>query len=81
MKLLRSCQIIDATALRCPMPLLMAKRAIIGMDQGDQVEVRSKDAGSARDFETFARLAGHMFSVQKVGDTFRLRLTKGSRET
>ena len=46
---------VDARGERCPMPLLLAKRALRDIPVGGALEVLSTDAGSERDFESFAR--------------------------
>jgi tRNA 2-thiouridine synthesizing protein A len=51
---------LDATGLACPMPLLKAKRALNGMQSGQQLRVASTDQGSVRDFRVFAEQSGHV---------------------
>ncbi len=59
------------------MPLLMAKRALRGIPSGESLEVLSTDAGSERDFESFARLAGHAVTCEHLPDeVIRLIITK-----
>ena len=41
---------VDARGERCPMPLLLAKRALRDIPVGGALEVLSTDAGSERDF-------------------------------
>lgn len=68
---------VDARGERCPMPLLMAKRALSGIASGSSLEVLSTDAGSERDFESFARLAGHRVTCEHLPDeVIRLIITK-----
>ena len=50
---------LDASGLNCPLPLLKAKMALNGLPSGAVLKVIASDAGSQRDFRTFARLAGH----------------------
>lgn len=50
---------LDATGLLCPMPLLHAKRALNGMQSGEQLRVLATDQGSVRDFRVFAEQSGH----------------------
>ena len=50
---------LDASGLNCPLPLLKAKMALNGLASGAVLKVIATDAGSQRDFRTFARLAGH----------------------
>ena len=50
---------LDATGLSCPLPLLKAKLELNRLVSGQTLKVIATDAGSQRDFRTFARLAGH----------------------
>ena len=50
---------LDASGLNCPLPLLKAKMELNKMASGAVLKVIATDAGSQRDFRTFARLAGH----------------------
>lgn len=50
---------VDARGHRCPMPLLMAKRALNTLDGGQTLALLATDPGSLRDFEVFARQSGH----------------------
>jgi tRNA 2-thiouridine synthesizing protein A len=69
---------LDVTGLRCPLPLLHAKRALREIEVGDSLRVHTTDPGSARDFASFARVAGHGFeAIDTGGDTFVLLLVKG----
>ncbi|MFV0277619.1 MAG: sulfurtransferase TusA family protein [Parahaliea sp.] len=52
-------QEVDATGLQCPMPLLMAKRALNALASGQRLRVLSTDQGSVRDFRVFAEQSGH----------------------
>ncbi|WP_295485901.1 sulfurtransferase TusA family protein [uncultured Pseudomonas sp.] len=50
---------LDACGLNCPLPLLKAKMALNRLDSGAVLKVVATDAGSQRDFRTFAQLSGH----------------------
>ncbi|MGY1889574.1 sulfurtransferase TusA family protein [Pseudomonas sp. SDT291_1_S447] len=50
---------LDASGLNCPLPLLKAKMELNKLQSGAILKVIATDAGSQRDFRTFARLAGH----------------------
>ncbi|WP_242204545.1 MULTISPECIES: sulfurtransferase TusA family protein [unclassified Pseudomonas] len=50
---------LDASGLNCPLPLLKAKMELNKLKSGAVLKVIATDAGSQRDFRTFARLAGH----------------------
>ena len=68
---------VDARGERCPMQLLMAKRALRDLPSGATLEVLSTDEGSERDFESFARLAGHQVACERLPDeSLRLMITK-----
>ncbi len=58
---------LDVIGERCPMPLLKAKRALNGMDVGQQLRVLATDAGSVRDFQVFARQSGNaLLSTEEI---------------
>ncbi|MCP1474952.1 tRNA 2-thiouridine synthesizing protein A [Pseudomonas sp. EB276 TE3739] len=50
---------LDASGLNCPLPLLKAKMELNKLSSGAVLKVIATDAGSQRDFRTFAKLAGH----------------------
>jgi TusA-related sulfurtransferase len=55
----------------------MAKRALSALPSGAVLEVLSTDSGSERDFESFARLAGHVVECERLpDDVLRLTITK-----
>ena len=51
---------LDASGLNCPLPLLKAKMELNRLASGAVLKVTATDAGSQRDFRTFAKLAGHV---------------------
>ncbi|MDG9928938.1 MULTISPECIES: sulfurtransferase TusA family protein [unclassified Pseudomonas] len=69
---------LDASGLNCPMPLLKAKLELNRLPSGAVLKVTATDAGSQRDFRTFATLAGHVLLREEEGDgVFRYWLRKG----
>ena len=50
---------LDTSGMNCPLPLLKAKLELNRLASGAVLKVIATDAGSQRDFRTFARLAGH----------------------
>lgn len=60
---------VDARGLLCPMPLLLAKRALNAMDVGEQLRVIATDQGSVRDFQVFSEQSAHRLisSVESDG--------------
>lgn len=57
---------LDARDLSCPLPLLKAKMELNRLASGAVLKVMATDAGSQRDFHTFARLAGHALLHEEV---------------
>ena len=55
----RVTELLDASGLTCPMPLLKAKQALNRLPAGAVLHVIATDPGSVRDFEVFARQSGH----------------------
>ncbi len=69
--------VVDARGHRCPMPLLMAKRALNKLDVQQTLDLVATDPGSMRDFEVFARQSGHELvrAVERDGE-FHFQLRK-----
>lgn len=66
---------VDARGKRCPMPVLMAKRAIAECSPGDAIEILVTDPSAPNDFETFARLEGHSVSWETRDTVTAIKLT------
>lgn len=52
-------QTLDTRGLNCPLPVLKAKKALVGLSTGDTLEVLATDPGSVKDFEAFCRQTGN----------------------
>ena len=50
---------LDASGLRCPMPLLKTKLELNAMAAGERLEVIATDSGSARDIPAYIKLSAH----------------------
>jgi TusA-related sulfurtransferase len=50
---------VDARGLKCPLPILRAKKALNDMAPGQVLKVLATDPGSPRDFQAFARQTGN----------------------
>lgn len=50
---------LDATGLRCPMPLLKTKLELSSMTAGEELEVFATDAGSRRDIPAWLEFSPH----------------------
>jgi tRNA 2-thiouridine synthesizing protein A len=52
-------QELDARGLKCPLPILKAKKALADMTSGQVLRVVATDPGAVRDFQAFARQTGN----------------------
>lgn len=69
---------LDARGLNCPMPLLKAKMELSRLPSGAVLRILATDAGSQRDLNAFARLAGHRMLDQRIEDgVYQYWLRKG----
>ena len=67
---------VDARGMKCPLPILKAKKALNDMQTGDILRVMATDPGSVRDFNAFARQTGNELlshAEQDAEFTFFLR--------
>lgn len=70
---------LDVRGLTCPMPLLKAKQALNKLQDGDCLRVLATDAGSVRDFKSFAGLSSHhLLSSEEIDGVFIFMLKKQS---
>ncbi len=71
-------QSLDARGLKCPMPILKARRTLNAMQPGQRLEVLATDPGSVRDFEAFCRATGDALLEQSIAaGEYRFLLQKG----
>ena len=67
---------VDARVMKCPLPILKAKKALNDMQTGEILKVMATDPGSVRDFNAFARQTGNELLSHEEQDaefTFFLR--------
>ncbi|HKK56766.1 sulfurtransferase TusA family protein [Marinobacter sp.] len=66
---------LDATGLRCPMPLLKTKLELSGMAPGEELLVIATDSGSARDIPAYLMLTRHeLLSSSEEGGRYRFMI-------
>ena len=69
--------VVDATGLRCPLPMLRAKKALLAISIGQKLLVRSTDPDSVKDFQTYTELKGHrLLSFGCVEGVFEFTIEK-----
>ncbi|MCK9991453.1 MAG: tRNA 2-thiouridine synthesizing protein A [Rugosibacter sp.] len=50
---------LDARGLKCPLPILRTKKALVDMTSGQVLRILTTDPGSVQDFAAFARQTGN----------------------
>lgn len=59
---------LDVRGLNCPLPILRTKKALAGMQSGQQIRIRATDPGSVIDFPAFCRHSGNVLVRQTESD-------------
>ena len=55
---------LDARALRCPLPLLRTKKMLSELQEGEKLQVVTRDPASVKDFQAFTKQTGHLLLSQ-----------------
>ena len=55
---------VDASGLKCPLPILRAKKALAQLQSGQVLKVITTDPHAVRDFEAFSRQTGNVLEAQ-----------------
>lgn len=55
---------VDASGLKCPLPILRAKKALAQMQSGQVLKVVTTDPHAARDFQAFCTQTGNALLAQ-----------------
>ncbi len=63
--------VVDASGLRCPLPLLRAKQAISALASQQVLLLIATDAGADRDVPAWIRLANHQLLLHTVTEQHR----------
>ncbi|HEY1798490.1 MAG TPA: sulfurtransferase TusA family protein [Stellaceae bacterium] len=70
-------KILDATGLKCPLPVLKARRALKDVPSGGLLEVLATDPGATQDFVHFCTTTGcDMVESGETGGVLRFLLKK-----
>lgn len=68
---------LDTTGLKCPLPVLRARKALKSVAPGDVLLVRATDPAAVKDFQVFCEETGHEFVDWTEADgEFRITLRK-----
>lgn len=55
---------VDATGMKCPLPILKAKKALAQLQSGEVLKVITTDRTAVRDFQAFSRQTGNVLVAQ-----------------
>jgi tRNA 2-thiouridine synthesizing protein A len=71
-------RLIDTKGLKCPLPVLKARRAMKELARGAVLEVHATDPGSVKDFEAFCATTGDaLLASRREGEVFVFEIRKG----
>ncbi|MEQ8333672.1 sulfurtransferase TusA family protein [Nisaea sp.] len=69
---------LDASGLKCPLPVLKTRKAIKGLEPGQLISVQSTDPASPLDFKHFCNSGGHeLISEAESDGAFTFVIRKG----
>ena len=69
---------LDATGLRCPLPVLKARKALKSVGEGETLTVLATDPAAVKDFQAFCAETAHAFVYwSEDGDVYRITLRRG----
>ena len=68
---------LDAKGLKCPLPVLRARKAMKDVPAGGVLEVEATDPSSVQDFQAFCETTGHeLLSQSQDAGIYRFRIRK-----
>jgi tRNA 2-thiouridine synthesizing protein A len=71
---------LDARGLRCPLPVLKARKALKELADGEILHVLATDPGAVKDFEAFCRTTGHRLIASREADgVYDFTIAKAAR--
>jgi tRNA 2-thiouridine synthesizing protein A len=69
---------LDLRGLACPLPVLKARKALLGLARGKRLLVEASDPLSAIDIPHFCAEAGHqLIATEKRGDAWIFLIERG----
>ncbi len=69
--------VLDTKGMKCPLPVLRARKAIKQVAPGGVLEVHATDPGSVQDFKAFCETTGdELVSTAEVGGVFIFQIRK-----
>ena len=72
--------ILDARGLKCPLPVLRARKAMKDVAAGDLLKILATDPGAPKDFVHFCETTGHeLVESSESEGVYSLVIRKSSR--
>jgi len=70
-------EVLDASGLNCPLPVLKTRKELNKLKSGDQLKVITTDPGSVKDMEAFCNhTSNKMVSTGEFGGKFEFIIEK-----
>jgi len=71
---------LDYRKLRCPLPVIRARKALRGVSSGSEALVTADDPSAPADFTAFCEIAGHeLLGIVERDGVFEIRLRTGRK--
>lgn len=71
---------LDALGLRCPEPVMMVRKAVRHMEDGQTLLIIADDPATTRDIPGFCRFMDHQLLAQDTAQTpYRYLVKKGAK--
>lgn len=68
---------LDTKGLKCPLPVLRARKAMKPMTAGEVIEIHATDPGSVQDFKSFCETTGdELLDSREADGVFIFRIKK-----
>ncbi len=72
--------VLDYRGLRCPLPVIRARKALRRVPAGREALVTADDASAPADFSAFCDIAGHeLLGIEEHDGLFEIRLRTGRK--
>ena len=73
-------KIFDARGMKCPLPVLKARRLLREMEPGEILEIQATDPGAPADFTHFSETTGNrLLETREKDGLFIIRLEVAAR--
>ncbi len=70
---------LDAKGMKCPLPVLRARKAMKQVPEGEVLEIEATDPGAVQDFQAFCETTGHELLASEERDgVFHFRIRKNA---